>query len=186
MSDDDAGISFRLLYMGYRQQFHSPFSYRSTTNLTPPSRRSISGSTWYRIAPSTVASPISTSSMRLTLLSFSLVGAVLAVPYPQDDTAPTWFLESTLTVIPSTSLNIPITSGPSLPLPTGGLNTTILSSTRTSRHHISHTEPVPIFSRSCDCADLKTVQYPCWATDVLQVCRFSSVNSRFWGKRGEI
>ena len=113
-------------------------------------------------------------TMRLTLtLPLALAGTVLAAPalYPQDITVlPTLLLpitipEPTSASVPSTSLNIPITSLPMMP--TGGLGSTSSSSTRKKP---IHTEPVPIFSRSCDCPKLATMQYPCWATDALQVC----------------
>ncbi|KAF1961581.1 hypothetical protein CC80DRAFT_499976 [Byssothecium circinans] len=112
--------------------------------------------------------------MRLSLLSLALVGTVLAVPYPQEVTVPTSLPitvpVSTITSIPSTSLNIPITSTPIVP--TSGLN---FSSSTRKKH--SHTEPIPIFSKYCDCPNLATAQYPCWATDPLQRCNFEELHS---------
>jgi hypothetical protein len=86
--------------------------------------------------------------------------SVAPVPLPTTITA-----DPTISVPLSTSLNVPTTL-PTL-LPTLSVPGNL--SSRTSRHHFSHWEPIPIFSSACNCPSLATVQYPCWATDALQV-----------------
>ncbi|KAF2107176.1 hypothetical protein BDV96DRAFT_673604 [Lophiotrema nucula] len=104
-----------------------------------------------------------------------------AVPQPQDEPQetssivpsplPTTLLAPTLSLNLSTSLNIPTTTPASIP-------TLVPASTSsTSRHRSLHSEPVPIFSKSCDCPDVKTVPSPCWATDALQRCEFEVLHS---------
>lgn len=73
--------------------------------------------------------------------------------------------DPTVSVSLSTSLNIPTTLPTLVPTLTVSGNL----SRSSSRHHYSHWEPIPIFSSACNCPDLATVQYPCWATDSLQV-----------------
>ncbi|KAF2751456.1 hypothetical protein M011DRAFT_114865 [Sporormia fimetaria CBS 119925] len=64
----------------------------------------------------------------------------------------------------STSLNIPITAPTAFPSILPPVNITW-----TSRRRWSHWEPIPIFSKSCDCPNLATVARPCWVTDALMV-----------------
>jgi hypothetical protein len=102
--------------------------------------------------------------MHLTICLSVLAAFVAAAPRPQNE-LPT----PTLPVILSTSLNVPVTSVllPTL-LPTG-LFPSNLSISSTSKRRGGHSEPVPIFSKSCDCPLLATVAYPCYATDALAV-----------------
>ncbi|PSN74817.1 hypothetical protein BS50DRAFT_567597 [Corynespora cassiicola Philippines] len=108
--------------------------------------------------------------MRIFLCLAALVALVVSAPHPQDDlseidtsVSPT-IVTPTVAMPLSTSLNIPVTV-PSI-FPT---DLPILNITSTSRKRKSHWEPIPIFSKSCDCPALATVPYPCWATDSLQV-----------------
>ncbi|KAF2270264.1 hypothetical protein CC78DRAFT_197504 [Lojkania enalia] len=89
----------------------------------------------------------------------------IAVPIATSIPAPT------LPVEPSTSLNIPVTTGFVLP--------TLLPppTTSTSRRRNPHSEPIPIFSKSCDCPNVATVAKPCWVTDALQKCNFEELHS---------
>lgn len=94
------------------------------------------------------------------LTAFAAAAPVDPVPLPS-----TIIAEPTVSVPLSTSLNVPTTGAtlvPTLSVPSNW------SSSRT-RHHFSHWEPIPTFMSACNCPDLKTVPYPCWATDSLQV-----------------
>jgi len=120
--------------------------------------------------------------MRLTAtLVFVVLAAAAPRPFPQDDDddaalssaipvpLPVTSLiiaDPTVSVPLTTSLNVPTTIPTLLPTWTPPSN---LSTSRSSKHHFSHWEPIPIFSKSCDCPNLSTVAYPCWATDALQV-----------------
>ncbi|KAF2277785.1 uncharacterized protein EI97DRAFT_441083 [Westerdykella ornata] len=81
------------------------------------------------------------------------------------------------TILPTTLVAIPITTAPtspSLPTLTAAPNTTRAwtwsrQTGTTSRRRWTHWEPIPIFSKSCDCPDVKTVARPCWATDALML-----------------
>lgn len=107
--------------------------------------------------------------MRSSIFLAALLTIVAAAPHPQNE-VPT----PTLSVVPSTSLNVPITSAliPTL-LPTG-LYPANSSTSSTSKRRGGHSEPIPIFSRFCDCPLLATVAYPCYATDALAVSKHLS------------
>lgn len=117
------------------------------------------------------------STATVTLLVSHLALAIaLPQPYPQDLTLsldpiplPTTIIaDPTISIPLSTSLNVPTTVVPTL-VPTLSVPGNLSSWRSTSRHHYSHWEPIPIFSSACNCPKLATVQYPCWATDSLQV-----------------
>lgn len=114
--------------------------------------------------------------MRCAVTLCFLAAVAAAVPHAQPQAASlapvdpvplpsTIIADPTISVPPSTSLNVPTTLPTLLPTLTVPSNW----SSSTTRHHFSHWEPIPIFSSACNCPDLKTVQYPCWATDSLQV-----------------
>ena len=109
--------------------------------------------------------------MRVFVCIAALAAFVVAVPHPQAEptdipiSISATIATSTLPVIASTSLNIPVTV-PSV-FPTGIVSFNLSSTSR--RRNPPHSEPIPIFQKPCDCPDLSTVGYPCWATDALQV-----------------
>ncbi|CAI6336937.1 unnamed protein product [Periconia digitata] len=123
--------------------------------------------------------------MRLPIVSlFAFAPAALAAlgndaPPRALTSAPSSVAESTLTAPQSTSLHIPVTTPPSSFLTSiiSPNSTVAANSTRTSRTRKPHTEPIPIFSSRCDCPNLATVAYPCWATDALQRCEFEELHS---------
>lgn len=107
-----------------------------------------------------------TITMHLSIVITLLATLSVAVPFPQDRDDPmlddteddessgssgSGLVNPTTTVPATTSLNIPVTG---LPIVTR------------SKH--PHWEPIPIFTKACQCS-LATAQYPCWATDALQV-----------------
>jgi hypothetical protein len=98
--------------------------------------------------------------MRLAILFSALAALAVASPYPQDDpsddpdTLSNALPSLTIPIVPTISLNIPITSAVALPTHT--------------RSKKPHWEPIPIFTKECKC-NVATVRYPCWATDSLQV-----------------
>ncbi|KAF2448187.1 hypothetical protein P171DRAFT_207482 [Karstenula rhodostoma CBS 690.94] len=115
--------------------------------------------------------------MRPTTLHLVLATLALAAaaPHAHPQDAPTSTLaDPTIALPPSTSLNVPTTLLPTLSVP-GNLSTT--NPSKSTRHHFSHWEPIPIFSSACNCPSLATVQYPCWATDTLQRCNFEELHS---------
>lgn len=108
--------------------------------------------------------------MRIAFAIGALVALAAAVPHPQDDasndpseepiTIDLPFPTPTIPAVLSTSLNIPATELPDLSdLPA------LPTKTRSKK---PHWEPIPIFTKKCEC-DTKTVAYPCWATDSLEV-----------------
>ncbi|OAL48205.1 hypothetical protein IQ07DRAFT_91497 [Pyrenochaeta sp. DS3sAY3a] len=118
--------------------------------------------------------------MRVALILSALAALAIARPHPQESGEPSIPEHSdepdvpelptpTVSVPLSTSLNVPVTSLPSLP---GSLSLPSFSlvSTSSSRRK-PHWEPIPIFTKQCQC-ELKTARYPCWATDALQRCNF--------------
>ncbi|KAF2248478.1 hypothetical protein BU26DRAFT_335728 [Trematosphaeria pertusa] len=120
----------------------------------------------------------------ISLSLFALAALAVAVPYPQEEDpdvetsvaepSPTFAItiaDPTLPIPLSTSLNIPVTVPSALPTGEVALNST------STRRRKSHWEPIPIFSKSCDCPALATVAYPCWATDALQRCNFEELHS---------
>lgn len=120
--------------------------------------------------------------MHVLLYLTSFTALVAARPRPQDDpeddpSIPISITEelptATVPVIESTSLNIPITSLPSI-IPTGipGLNFTTSTSKRAG-----HWEPIPVYS--CNCVTLSKPSYPCWAYDDYHV----SLDSSSWCTR---
>ncbi|KAF2795597.1 hypothetical protein K505DRAFT_10888 [Melanomma pulvis-pyrius CBS 109.77] len=121
--------------------------------------------------------------MRISICLAALAALVAAAPHPQNQ-LPTdipvsisaTIATATVSVIPSTSLNIPVTTVSVPVLPTGLVP---LNSTRssTSKRRGGHSEPVPIFSRFCDCPLLATIAYPCYATDALASCNFEENHS---------
>lgn len=118
---------------------------------------------------------------RLLLISILQVLAA-AIPHPQasdDSTAPLTSLSeilptSTVAIPASTSLNIPVTAIPSIePDPENdGEDDDDDDNYGKSLSHSKkpHREPIPIFTKQCQC-QLATAQYPCWATDALQVSK---------------
>ncbi|KAF2714774.1 hypothetical protein K504DRAFT_366514 [Pleomassaria siparia CBS 279.74] len=118
--------------------------------------------------------------MRVALVLAGLTAIVTAAPHAQLDpsdipvsisaTIPT----STLWLVPSTSLNIPVTLSTLLPT---GLQCNFSTTRTTKRPGGGHSEPIPIFSRHCDCPLLATVAYPCYATDALARCNFEENHS---------
>jgi hypothetical protein len=118
--------------------------------------------------------------MRLTVLIAALVAFASAAPYPQDQEDPSEdvpddpepisvpFATPTIPVTLTTSLNIPVTSSEELPTPVPDTDPEDPETTTTTKRN-PHWEPIPIFTKQCNC-DIATVQYPCWATDALQVC----------------
>lgn len=112
--------------------------------------------------------------MRTAIILASLVALVAAIPQPQ--------AEPTVPVPASTSLNVVVTEVPSL-IPSG-----ILANATTSRTHRPHSENIPSLMKPCDCPELKTVAYPCWATDSLQVSEMEEGSEKLNGKgnQGEI
>ncbi|KAF2650106.1 hypothetical protein K491DRAFT_683286 [Lophiostoma macrostomum CBS 122681] len=103
--------------------------------------------------------------MRAAFVLAGLVALVAAVPQPQAN--------PTVPVPASTSLNVIVTGIPSL-APSG-----IFGNATTSKTHHPHSEQIPSLMKPCDCPDVKTVAYPCWATDSLQKCNFEEIHS--WG-----
>lgn len=105
----------------------------------------------------------------------SFTALVAAMPRPQEDpdedpSIPISITEelptATVPVIESTSLNIPITSFPSIiPTEVPGLNFTTSTSKRAG-----HWEPIPVYS--CNCVTLSKPSYPCWAYDDYHKCVF--------------
>ncbi|RYO17433.1 hypothetical protein AA0121_g5788 [Alternaria tenuissima] len=117
--------------------------------------------------------------MQTFLLVSVLTALVIAVPYPQatkTSIAPGATLISLSAILPSptatspesTSLDIPITSVPTPdPDPEDDEDPESSSSKKNP-----HWEPIPIFTKPCQC-QLATARYPCWATDALQQsCHF--------------
>ncbi|KAI8942017.1 hypothetical protein NX059_000125 [Plenodomus lindquistii] len=74
-----------------------------------------------------------------------------AIPYPQDNT------DGIITPTPTPKATITATD-----------TNTVTNAPRPTRSKNPHREPIPIFSKKCTC-DIATAQYPCWATDALQV-----------------
>ncbi|KAF2875098.1 hypothetical protein BDV95DRAFT_591831 [Massariosphaeria phaeospora] len=115
--------------------------------------------------------------MRIPTCLAALAAFVAAAPHPQVEpgVSISATIASPTVAIPfSTSLNIPVTATlPSL-LPTGLPH---FNGTSTSRRRKTHWEPIPIFSKSCDCPQLATVAYPCWAAGALQRCNFEELHS---------
>ncbi|KAF2187241.1 hypothetical protein K469DRAFT_725321 [Zopfia rhizophila CBS 207.26] len=112
--------------------------------------------------------------MRYFITLAGLVALVSAVPQaPTITPVPTITIaDPTISVIASTSLNVLTTSFPVVPT---GL--TPINGTSTSRRKKSHWEPIPIFSKSCDCPAISKGNYPCWATDPVQSCLFEENHS---------
>ncbi|KAH7076172.1 hypothetical protein FB567DRAFT_608859 [Paraphoma chrysanthemicola] len=118
--------------------------------------------------------------MHFSILTVAaLVTFATAAPYPQEQDEPSDdaetvslpFATPTVSIVSTTSLNIPITSAVDLPTPVPDTDPELPDETSTSTRKNPHWEPIPIFTKQCKC-DIKTVQYPCWATDALQRCNY--------------
>ncbi|KAH7340037.1 hypothetical protein BKA66DRAFT_434888 [Pyrenochaeta sp. MPI-SDFR-AT-0127] len=110
--------------------------------------------------------------MRIAVTLGALMSLTTAIPYPQEE-APTEAPEEpmlptpTVSIILTTSLNIPVTGTLARPSSLPDYESKSSASSRKNPHW----EPIPIFTKQCQCS-LATARYPCWATDALQKCHF--------------
>lgn len=115
--------------------------------------------------PPTTHPSIHPLTMRSHLLLLALAPRALVSAFPNPQ-ASTLLPSSTAPVLASTSLNIPVTS---VPVPPTDDAAPPLNASSTSKRRWSHYEPIPVFSKQCDCPVLTKGSYPCWATDAVQV-----------------